>query len=86
MESVVYIMIHTFCIFYLALMNDQVVDRIVGPKGPKCKTLTLPLFGRDGCTSSFPNFYGIFYILPNHKCSQTDTCMVVVLFMYAFFS
>ncbi len=31
-------------------MAEQVIDRIVGHKvGPRCHTLTIPLFGADGC-------------------------------------
>jgi glycerol-3-phosphate dehydrogenase len=31
------------------LMAEQVVDRVVGPKGPHCTTLDVNLFGHEGC-------------------------------------
>jgi glycerol-3-phosphate dehydrogenase len=30
-------------------MSEEVVDKIVGESGPKCKTLDISLFGGDGC-------------------------------------
>jgi glycerol-3-phosphate dehydrogenase len=30
-------------------MAEEVMDRVVGPDGPKCTTLDITLFGGEGC-------------------------------------